>query len=245
MTKKVALITGITGGLGRIVAIEMAKNGYSIAGQYLHQNENIAELTNQIKSLGVEIKTYQVQLKNEGEIKTFTESVHADFGQIDALIHLAGVSHSSISWKQEKEAWEDVISVNLTAPMLVSKAVIPLMKKSGSGTIIYTSSIVAHRPLAGTGAYAASKAGIEGLTRVQAIELGKSGITVNCIAPGYFNAGMINTVDKNQQQQLIENIPVGRLGNPEELAECILYLCSKGGKYVTGQIFHNNGGLYI
>jgi 3-oxoacyl-[acyl-carrier protein] reductase len=245
MTKKVALITGITGGLGRIVAIEMAKNGYSIAGQYLHQNENIAELTNQIKSLGVEIKTYQVQLKNEGEIKTFTESVHADFGQIDALIHLAGVSHSSISWKQEKEAWEDVISVNLTAPMLVSKAVIPLMKKSGSGTIIYTSSIVAHRPLAGTGAYAASKAGIEGLTRVQAIELGKSGITVNCIAPGYFNAGMINTVDKNQQQQLIENIPVGRLGNPEELAECILYLCSKGGKYVTGQILHNNGGLYI
>lgn len=245
MTKKVALITGITGGLGRIVAIEMAKNGYSIAGQYLHQNENIAELTNQIKSLGVEINTYQVQLKNEEEIKIFTESVYTDFGQIDALIHLAGVSHSSISWKQEKEAWEEVISVNLTAPMLVSKAVIPLMKKSGSGTIIYTSSIVAHRPLAGTGAYAASKAGIEGLTRVQAIELGKSGITVNCIAPGYFNAGMINTVDKNQQQQLIENIPVGRLGNPEELAECILYLCSKGGKYVTGQILHNNGGLYI
>ena len=97
----------------------------------------------------------------------------------------------------------------------------------------------------GTGAYAASKAGIEGLTRVQAIELAKTGITINCIAPGYFNAGMINSVDENQQKQLIENIPNGRLGNPQELAECILYLCSTGGKYVTGQILHVNGGLFI
>ena len=245
MTKKVALITGITGGLGRIVALEMARNGYSIAGQYLHQNENITELTNQIKSAGVEIKTYQVQLKNEEEIKTFVESVNADFGQIDALIHLAGISHSSISWKQEKEAWDEVIAINLTAPMLVSKAAIPYMKKQRAGSIVYTSSIVAHRPLAGTGAYAASKAGVEGLTRVQAIELAQSGITVNCIAPGYFNAGMISTVDKQQQQQIIENIPVGRLGNPQELAECILYLCGNGGRYVTGQTLHINGGLFI
>lgn len=245
MSNKVALITGITGGLGSIVAEMMAGNGYTIAGQYLHQNENSNELATKLKASGASTKMYQVQLKNEEEIQGLIQSVIKDFGRIDVLIHLAGVSHSSISWKQEKEAWDEVISINLTAPMLVSKAAIPHLKKQGAGTIIYTSSIVAHRPLAGTGAYAASKAGIEGLTRVQAIELAKSGITVNCIAPGYFDAGMISTVDKNQQQQIIDNIPVGRLGNPQELAECILYLCGNGGRYVTGQTLHINGGLFI
>ncbi len=245
MLKKVALITGITGGIGSIVAQEMASKGYSIAGQFLHPNELLSELTKKINASGVGFKHYQAQLKNEDEIERLVQSVIADFGQIDVLIHLAGVSHSNISWKQDKSSWDEIISINLTAPMLVSKAAIPHMKKKGEGNIIYTSSIVAHRPLPGTGAYAASKAGIEGLTRVQAIELAKTGITINCIAPGYFNAGMINSVDENQQKQLIENIPNGRLGNPQELAECILYLCSTGGKYVTGQILHVNGGLFI
>ena len=245
MSKKVALITGITGGLGSEVAKTMALNGYSIAGQYLHQSERIAEIKSNIIALGAEINAYEVQLKNEDEINAFVKTVIADFGQIDALIHLAGVSQNAISWKQEKSSWDEVIAINLTAPMLVSKAAIPVMRLQGNGTIIYISSVVAHRPLAGTGAYAASKAGIEGLTRAQAMELVKSGITVNCIAPGYFNVGMINTLDKTQQQQIIDAIPAGRLGNPEELAECILYLCSTGGKYITGQIIHNNGGLYI
>lgn len=245
MSKKVALITGITGGLGSEVAKTMALNGYSIAGQYLHQSERIAEIKSNIIALGAEIKAYEVQLKNEDEINAFVKTVIADFGQIDALIHLAGVSQNAISWKQEKSSWDEVIAINLTAPMLVSKAAIPVMRQQGNGTIIYISSVVAHRPMAGTGAYAASKAGIEGLTRAQAMELVKSGITVNCIAPGYFNVGMINTIDKTQQQQIIDAIPAGRLGNPEELAECILYLCSTGGKYITGQIIHNNGGLYI
>lgn len=245
MSKKVALITGITGGLGSEVAKTMALNGYSIAGQYLHQSERIAEIKSNIIALGAEISAYEVQLKNEDEINAFVKTVIADFGQIDALIHLAGVSQNAISWKQEKSSWDEVMAINLTAPMLVSKAAIPVMRQQGNGTIIYISSVVAHRPMAGTGAYAASKAGIEGLTRAQAMELVKSGITVNCIAPGYFNVGMINTIDKTQQQQIIDAIPAGRLGNPEELAECILYLCSTGGKYITGQIIHNNGGLYI
>jgi len=119
------------------------------------------------------------------------------------------------------------------------------MKKQKEGCIIYFSSIVAHRAIAGTSAYAASKAGIEGLTRTQAIELGNANIKVNCIAPGYFDAGMIREVNDDLRYELIQTTPIKSLGNPKSIAETVLYLCGPGGEFTTGQVLHINGGLFI
>jgi NAD(P)-dependent dehydrogenase (short-subunit alcohol dehydrogenase family) len=127
----------------------------------------------------------------------------------------------------------------------MSQQAIPMMRELGSGRIIYLSSVVAHRPPVGTGAYAASKAALEGLTRAQAIELARFGITVNCIAPGYYNAGMIDAVEPEIRKEIENNTPLQRLGLSEELAASIAYLCSKEAAFTTGQVMHINGGLYI
>ena len=131
------------------------------------------------------------------------------------------------------------------ASWLLSKHCIPMMREKEFGRIIYTSSIVAHRPLAGTSAYAASKAALEGLTRAQAVELARFGITVNCVSPGYFDAGMISSVNETIREDLIAHTPARRLGASTELAEAIVYLCSENAAYTTGQVLHINGGLYI
>jgi 3-oxoacyl-[acyl-carrier protein] reductase len=244
MSSKVVLITGASGGLGTVIAEFLANHGYQIAGQFFNNQSAIDVLSEKLKSSNIKYKFYKVDLFQEVEIVKMVQQTINDFGRIDVLINLAGISFSGMSWKQEAADWDRVFSINTKAPFLFSKAVVPVMKKQGYGRIIYTSSVVAHLPQVGTSAYAASKAALEGLTKVQSIELAKSGITVNCIAPGYFNAGMIDTVDESMKNELMKDIPVARLGKPTELAECILYLCSEASSYVNGQTLHINGGLY-
>ena len=161
------------------------------------------------------------------------------------VINNAGISHSAISWKQKAEDWQQLIDVNLTAPFLVMREAIPLMRKNNFGRIINISSVVAHKPHAGTSAYAAAKAGLEGLTRAVAVETAKNNITVNAIALGFFDKGMINELTNELQQQIIKTIPVEKLGNADELLQCILYLCNEQSTYITGQTIHLNGGMYF
>ena len=166
-------------------------------------------------------------------------------GSVEVLVNNAGIPYSGLSWKQSLESWQEIFSVNTTAAWMLSKHCIPQMRTYEKGRIIYISSVVAHRPLAGTSAYAASKAALEGLTRAQAVELAHFNITVNCIAPGYFDAGMIHSVDEPQQEKIINATPASRLGRADELAAATLYLCSEEASFTTGQIIHINGGLYI
>jgi 3-oxoacyl-[acyl-carrier protein] reductase len=245
MSNKVAVITGASGGLAHEVVLAMLRAQYHVAAINRNTDFDFSIFQNEAIKNGVQFKVYTADISSEESIANATQQLLNDFNRIDSIVHLAGISYSGMSWKQSAENWNEVLAINLTGPMLVSKHLIPQMKKQKEGCIIYFSSIVAHRAIAGTSAYAASKAGIEGLTRTQAIELGNANIKVNCIAPGYFDAGMIREVNDDLRNELIQSTPLKSLGNPKSIAETVLYLCGPGGEFTTGQVLHINGGLFI
>ncbi len=242
--KKVVLLTGSTGGLGKKIAKGLALKGYHLALHYHTDESQAISLINKLED-SQNHKIFVADLTEESQIKKMITAIVAEFGGIDIVINNAGKSFSGMSWKQTAEDWNTIMKVNVTAVFLINKYVIPHLRKQKNSRIINISSIVANRPLLGTSAYAASKAALEGFTRAQAIELSRFGITANCIAPGYFNTGMINGLDSETRENLIREIPSGRLGNPEELVECIVYLCSELSAYMTGQVIALNGGLYL
>ena len=240
------LLTGASGGLGQSIARGLAAKGFSLALHYHHKREKSFDiLTNDLKESNATFYTYQSDFRNEKEIVELISAAQKDLGKIDVVINNAGISHSAISWKQKLVDWQQVMDVNLTAPFLVLREALPLMRKNNFGRIINISSVVAHKPHAGTSAYAAAKAGLEGLTRAIAMETAKNNITVNAIALGFFDKGMINELDAELQQQIIKTIPNEKLGNANELLQCILYLCNEQSSYITGQTIHLNGGMYF
>lgn len=242
---KIALVSGATGGLGQSIVIRLSEAGYDVA---IHYNQNLKkaqELLRRLEGKQGRHMLFQADLSKEEDVISLCSEVRRKMGLVDVLINNAGIPFSGLSWKQTAAEWQTVFSINTMAAWLLSKHCIPMMREKSSGRIVYTSSVVAHRPLAGTSAYAASKAALEGLTRAQSVELARFGITVNCIAPGYFDAGMISSVNEEVRKDLIEHTPAQRLGASSELAEAVVYLCSEGAAYTTGQILHVNGGLYI
>ncbi|MBK9401000.1 MAG: 3-oxoacyl-ACP reductase FabG [Bacteroidetes bacterium] len=242
---RLALITGASGGLGSAIAAKLAMEGYRLALHYYKNEDKAESVRRSLPALNGEHTLVEADLRNEAAIKSMTKQVLQEMGPIDVLINNAGIPFSGLSWKQSTEQWEEVFAINTTAAWMVSKYCIPMMREKNEGRIIYISSVVAHRPLTGTSAYAASKAALEGLTRAQAVELSRFGITVNCIAPGYFDAGMISSVEDNIRKELQKQTPAGRLGHASELAAAVVYLCSTDASFTTGQIIHINGGLYI
>lgn len=242
---RIALITGSTGGLGTEISKQLAAAGYRLVLHYHQQLEKATALRDSLPAQSDPHLLVAANLRDETQIASMLGFVEKEAGRLDLLINNAGIPFSGLSWKQTSADWDQVFSVNTRAPWLVSRYAIPLMRQNNYGRIIYFSSVVAHRPPAGTTAYAASKAALEGLTRAQAIELSKFGITVNCVAPGYFDAGMISSVEENIRQDIIKNTPAQRLGMAEELAEAIVYLCGSKSSFTTGQVIHINGGLYI
>ena len=230
---KTLLIIGSSGGLGKAMTAYFSERGYKLALHY-HQNEPPGNY-----------KKYRADITSEDEVKNMLVQVIADFGKIDAVINNAGVSKSEMAWKTGAESWDLTIGVNLSGPFYVAKYLLPHMRENGSGRIIFMSSIVAQTGFIGTSAYAASKAGIIGLTRTLAKEVANKGITVNAIAPGYFSAGMINDVSPELQENLKKQIPVGDLGKPEEVAALIEYIISDKASYLTGQVIGLNGGLAV
>lgn len=232
---KTILIIGSSGGLGTELISFFSTKNFKLA---LHYNNNMPS------EVPDNARTYRADIGNESQVADMIAAVKEDFDTIDIVINNAGVSKSEISWKADKANWDETISVNLTGPFLVSKYVIPLMRENEFGRIIFMSSIVAQTGFVGTTAYAASKAGLLGLTKSLSKEVANKNITVNAIALGYFNAGMINDVSSEMQDELISQIPVGKLGPPKELAQLINYLIDDDSSYLTGQTLNLNGGLH-
>ncbi len=235
--KKTVLIIGSSGGLGSSIADKFDTNTYNIALHYFTNKPAIEE--------GESIKLYQADITNEGEVELLVERVVSDYNTIDIVVNNAGVSISEISWKANLSNWDKTIAVNLTGPFLVTKHVLPHMRKSDWGRIIFVSSIVAQTGFAGTSAYAASKAGLLGLTKSLAKEVASKNITVNTIALGYFNAGMIKDVPEQMKSEIIESIPKNKLGDPLQLLETIRFIIAENSSYLTGQTINLNGGLYM
>lgn len=235
MERKVIVITGATGGLGK-----------AMVKHFEQQNVRLALHTFQQEPFDVacEHAWFKADLRDALQIDTLIASILANFGRIDVLINNAGVSKDGMSWKLSDADFNEVMAVNLTAPFKLMKGFLPKMREQKSGRIIAISSVVAQTGVVGTAAYAASKAGLIGLTKTVSKETAKRGITVNCLALGYFEVGMIDEVNPEMQAQIIQSIPQQRLGSVAAIVGTIDWLISDEASYVTGQTISLNGGLY-
>lgn len=240
MEKKNVLIIGASGGLGIHIAKFYNEQGFNLA---LHYNDNVSSLKENFK-VNKQIHFFQADILSEEAIKNMITKVHSKLGGVDILINAAGISTSSVTWKTEISDWDKTIGINLTGPFLCIKHVLPIMRESNYGRIINISSVVAQSGVIGTAAYAASKAGLIGMVKTIAKEVSNKNITINNIALGYFNAGMINQVPEELQVAIKESIPKKAFGEMKELTNCISYLTSENSEYLTGQTINLNGGMY-
>lgn len=231
------LITGASGGMGKELTNWFKDQNYILVLHYLHNPVDLLASDS--------VMHVQADLRVESEIKQMVSSVLERFGRIDVLINNAGVSKSSMSWKTEFDSWRDTMAINLDAPFLLSKEIIPSMRVNNCGRVINISSVVAQVGAIGTVGYATSKAGLIGLTKTLSKELAANKITVNALALGYFNTGMIEDVPNEIRQTIIESIPKKELGNPDTVCKAIEWLISDESEYVTGQVINLNGGMYV
>ena len=238
-------MVGGSGGLGGAICRFLGARGAKLAVLY-HGHEAVAEdLAASIRAQGGEAKAIHVDLGKRESVDAAFATILALFSTVDILVNCAGISRNGVVWKLGDEAWNETMNVNLTGTFQATRAAITVMKEKGKGRVINISSIVGAVGVLGTSAYAASKAGIEGLTRATAVEVAKRGITVNALALGYFDAGIIAEVPADKLEKIVETIPVGRLGRAEEVCHAIDFLCTDGAAYITGQTIHLNGGLYL
>lgn len=241
---KVVIITGASGGIGRETALAVAREGGHVALFDIDET-NLKLLEEEIKNLGVQCKSYKVDVSNFEQVSTAVEQVINDFGKVDALTNIAGITRDNFLTKMPIEDWDRVIAVNLTGTFYCTKAVAPHMMERGSGCIVNISSVVGVYGNIGQTNYAASKAGVIGLTKTWAKEFAKKGMRVNAVAPGFIKTPMTDKVPEKILDQMIGKTPMGRMGEPKEVANAILFLISDEASFITGHILHVDGGLVL
>jgi NAD(P)-dependent dehydrogenase (short-subunit alcohol dehydrogenase family) len=241
--KKVMLITGASGGMGSAMVKHFAKGPYQLVLHYHTNHDRLKKLIEE-EPFSFPPIVMQADLYSEEAIIHLCGEAQRLASRVDILINNAGMSSAALTWKQDLANWNDVINLNLTAPFLMMKHLIPGMRHRGFGRIVNISSVVAQIGVVGASAYAASKAGLFGLAASASKELASKGITVNTIALGYMDDGMINLISEDVRKSIVDGIPLGRLGDSESLGALIAYLASEDAQYLTGQILNFNGGMY-
>ena len=241
---KVAIITGGANGIGRETTLTFLKEGASVMIWDINK-EKADETISLAGDLGKKVEFQEVDIRDYESVSDATEKTMEKFGKIDILINNAGITADSTLKKMEPADWQKVIDVNLTGVFNCGKAVALKMIEAGSGRIINTSSIVAHNGNFGQSNYVATKTGVIGLAKVWAKELGKYGITVNAVAPGFVETDMIKTVPEKVINALTGNTPLGRLGKPEDIANAYVFLASDKASFITGTVLSVDGGLKL
>lgn len=243
--RKVALVTGGTRGIGKAISLELAKEGYDIVVNSSKDVKENMEVISLIKNMGRKCEYIQADVSDFNQVSNMISKVIDKMGGIDVLINNAGITIDKKLEDMTPEMWNKVIGVNLSGVFNCSQLVIKYMKKCRSGRIINLSSIVGEIGNIGQSNYSASKGGIIAFTKTIAKEYAKDGITVNSIAPGFIKTQMMEGIPKGTLNGIISQIPLGRLGEPEEIAKLVGYLVSDDAKYITGQVININGGLFM
>ena len=236
---KVVLLTGATGGIGRSIAKKMKKKGARIILSGTRQNV-LDELSSE---LGEDTKAIATDLTSKESILSLAKEAETIFGHIDVLINNAGITADNLFIRMKDEEWENVININLSASMRLTRQVIKGMLKRRYGRIIFISSIVGFTGNPGQSNYSASKSALSGLTKSVALEVAGRGITCNLIAPGFISTPMTDKLTVEQQNKIIVNIPANRLGKPEDISNGCIYLASDEASFITGTTLHINGGM--
>jgi len=241
---KVAIVTGASRGIGRGIALELAKNGANIVGIYLSNKKMAKQTYDEIRKIGVDGDFFKCDVSDETEVLRLRNRVLENFGNVDFLINNAGIHQHLKSWELSLKDWKKVIDTNLTSVFIVTKAFMLGMMKQKFGRIVNISSCVAYTGTDHEIHYAASKAGIIAVTKSFALEIAKYNINVNAIAPGYIATDMV-VLDSKEEKKVSRSIPKRRIGEPDDIAKTVSFLCSDGADYITGQMFHVNGGLVM
>ena len=241
---KVALVTGATRGIGQAIALELGRQGAIVIGTATSAAgaERIAEY---LKANGIEGAGLVLDVSSDESVAQTLEHIQQHLGQPAILVNNAGITRDNLMLRMKDEEWGDVINTNLTSIYRLSKAVLKGMTKARWGRIINISSVVGSMGNAGQANYAAAKAGVEGFSRALAREVGSRGITVNAVAPGFIDTDMTRELPEAQREALLTQIPLGRLGQAEEIASVVGFLAGDGGAYVTGATIPVNGGMYM
>lgn len=242
---KVAFITGATRGIGRAIALELAKEGYNIALNYRTENEALESLKKEISEIGVECYPVQGDVSKAEDSERMTKEIIEHFEQIDVLVNNAGITKDNLILRMKEEEFTDVINVNLVGTFNITKNVIKYMTKKRYGKIINLSSVVGISGNAGQSNYAASKAGIIGFTKSIAKELASRNITANAVAPGFIQTDMTNVLKDEIKEAIEETIPLKRLGTAEDVAKVVKFLASEESSYITGQVINVDGGMLM
>lgn len=245
LTGKTAVITGASRGIGKAVAMKFAKEGAQIAINYNGSKEKAEEVKKEIEALGVKAEVYQCNVSDYAACEEFLKQVVKDFGRIDILVNNAGITKDNLLMKMSEEDFDKVIEVNLKGTFNCIRFVSRQMLKQKSGRIINMSSVVGVLGNAGQANYAASKAGVIGLTKSAARELASRHITVNAIAPGFIQTDMTDVLSDAVKESMSSQIPLGDFGLPEDIANTAAFLASEDARYITGQVIHVDGGMAI
>jgi 3-oxoacyl-[acyl-carrier protein] reductase len=246
LENRIAIVTGASRGIGEAIALKLAEHGANIAFTYLSSEEKAIALENKLKGFGVKAKAYKSNAGVYAECEALVNDVTKEFGTIDICVNNAGISKDNLLLRLTPEQWDEVIDINLKSVFNMTKQVIRPMMKAKKGSIINMSSIVGVSGNAGQSSYAASKAGILGFTKSVAKELGSRNIRCNAIAPGFVETDMTHYLkDGDGAKKFLENIPLGRFGRTEEIADTTLFLASDMSSYITGQVISACGGLNI
>ena len=240
---KVALITGASRGIGRAMAQKFAQEGAAVAFTYLSSVEKAQALEDELRPFGGQVKGYRSDASDHKAAEDLIVQVLADFGKLDILVNNAGITKDGLLMRMSEEQWDTVINVNLKSVFNLTKAAIKTMMKAKSGSIINLTSVVGIRGNAGQANYAASKAGIIGFTKSVALELGSRNVRSNAIAPGFIETEMTGEINEKALEDWKQQIPMKRGGQPEEVADCAVFLASDRSRYITGQVLQVDGGM--
>ena len=241
---KIALVTGAAQGIGRDIALALAADGADVA--ICDVNLDAAQKTaGDIETKGRKSLALKANVAASAEVAAMTDQVVEKFGRIDILVNNAGITRDGLILRMKDEDWDLVLSINLKGAFLCAKSALKYMTKQRAGTIINIASIVGAMGNAGQANYVASKAGLIGLTKTIAREYANRGITANAVAPGFIETAMTQALSENVRQELAKQIPMGKLGAPADVANAVRFLASPWASYITGQVIHVNGGMYM
>ena len=244
LKEAVVVVTGASRGLGRAIAEEVARGGAKVVVNYSRSQEPAEELVNEISESGGEAIAVQADVSDAEQAQKLIDQAIEEYGRIDVLVNNAGINIDRTLKKLSVDDWDKVIQVDLNSAFYTVHAVLPHMTEQGGGKIINMSSFVGEAGNIGQANYSAAKAGLLGFTKTAAKELARIGITVNAICPGFIETDMVASIPEDARDKLLKTVPLGRFGQPEEIARAVCYLVEDG-DYITGQSLDINGGVYI